>query len=119
MAQKRTCIICGRQYEYCGNCDKSEQNETWRNIYDSQECRSIFKICSGFKNAKLTKESAQKSLAEITIPVGVLPGYQKIINEINFVEQPVIESEPIAEDIPIEEEIQKTARRRRKQYQIL
>ena len=42
---KRKCIICGKEYEWCGNCsDTINKNETWRNLYCSENCRNIYNI---------------------------------------------------------------------------
>ena len=58
----RTCIVCGKDYVYCPNCQKGDPNETWRNIYCSEECRGIYKICNSFAFGHTTAEAAKKQL---------------------------------------------------------
>lgn len=64
---ERTCAVCGKKYHYCNSCNHTDEKlrkETWRNIYCSENCRSIFKILSdhAFKHIddKQAKERLEK-----------------------------------------------------------
>lgn len=64
---ERTCIVCGKKYVYCPNCQKGDPNETWRNIYCSEDCRSIFKICNSFAFGHINAEAAKKKLEKYDV----------------------------------------------------
>ena len=59
---ERTCVVCGTKYIYCPNCKKGDPTETWRYMYDSEECREIFKTCSRFAFGHIDAEAAKKKL---------------------------------------------------------
>ena len=59
---ERTCIICGKKYEYCPHCGKGKPQEGWRNLYDSLDCKAIFLICSDFVNKRLSAAEAKQKL---------------------------------------------------------
>lgn len=59
---ERICITCGKKYVYCPNCQKGDPSETWRNIYCSDECRDIYKICNSFAFGHINIETAKKQL---------------------------------------------------------
>lgn len=52
MAKKRTCTICGKQYEYCGHCPNKNTIEPWRNLYCSENCRDAFVLFGDYKTNK-------------------------------------------------------------------
>lgn len=41
MKGKRTCIVCGKQYEYCMGCRRPNQ-PSWLNIYHDKNCKDIW-----------------------------------------------------------------------------
>ena len=65
----RKCILCPtHEYEYCGKCKPREIIETWRFIFDSKNCRDIYKILENFTAKKISAMEARKRLDEYTIP---------------------------------------------------
>lgn len=64
---ERICVVCGKEYIYCPNCKKGDPNETWRFMYDSEECRDIFKICSNFAFGHINAETAKKKLEKYDV----------------------------------------------------
>ena len=82
MAKLRTCIICNKTYEHCRNCNKVDQNETWRNLYDKEECMKVFNVCSAYKNNLISKGDAKIKLKSFDVPTGLKANYQTIVDEI-------------------------------------
>lgn len=60
----RICVVCGKHYVYCPSCKKGDPKETWRYMYDSEECHDLFKACSDFAFGHISAEQAQKRLSK-------------------------------------------------------
>ena len=62
MAKKifRKCICCGKQYEYCNHCGKNQ--EPWKNLYDSRECKEIMNIVSAYNVGRVDAEKVKEVL---------------------------------------------------------
>ena len=59
----KVCILCNTHYKYCEGCpSKYNVNETWRNIFCSEECRDIYSIYDSLKANKTTDAEAGKML---------------------------------------------------------
>ena len=63
----RTCLICGKQYKYCGTCPEAKPSETWKALYCSQACRRAFDTLSKFVNGHITANVAYDSLSVLDI----------------------------------------------------
>lgn len=37
----RKCIVCGKEYEFCGGC-KKKNKPSWMNIYHDENCKNIW-----------------------------------------------------------------------------
>lgn len=37
----RKCIVCGKEYEFCGGC-KRKNKPSWMNIYHDENCKNIW-----------------------------------------------------------------------------
>lgn len=66
--KKRTCFVCGKNYEYCPNCIGFLGLPAWMNMYHSIDCKKLFEICTQFNMKLISQEEAQKLLAEYKIP---------------------------------------------------
>lgn len=42
MANNRICLACGKAYEYCGSCPSSLNLPVWKNIFDTENCKTVF-----------------------------------------------------------------------------
>ena len=84
MANERICIVCGSKYQYCSRCKGSEK-QTWKNIYDTEDCMKLFNVCSAFKNNHIAKNDAAAQLKEINVPEQLNKHYQDIVDEITYV----------------------------------
>ena len=64
----RTCVICGTNYKYCGSCpSKYNPQETWRNIFCSENCRELYHIYDDIKSGKKTEKEASKLLKKLDL----------------------------------------------------
>ena len=64
MATNRKCIVCPdkHHYKYYSNCSGYNSKETWRYLYCSENCRSIYDIATRFSRGKITELEAKKEL---------------------------------------------------------
>jgi hypothetical protein len=64
----RTCIICGKTYEFCGKCGgKKKVKDTWKYLYDTKECELIMTILSKYHFGYMTKDEARKALSDLKV----------------------------------------------------
>lgn len=80
----RTCIVCGKEYEYCNGCSRFDHVETWHNIYHDENCRKIFNIASNYHAGKLSREEAAKAFSECDLSnkQDFKPSINKLIDEL-------------------------------------
>ena len=117
MANKRKCILCPtHEYEYCGKCKPQETIQTWRYIFDSENCRDIYKILENYVAKKINAIEAKQQLSNYVLPPieEIQPTLRKNLEDIlNQTKEISKEKEEVSkEDIIIEEEIIKPRRRR-------
>ena len=58
----RSCIVCGKEYEYCNNCKKHANSPSWMAIYHDENCRNIMNIATDYMAGDLTKAEAKLQL---------------------------------------------------------
>lgn len=75
--KKRTCICCGKQYTYCGNCPADKHLETWHALYCSDNCHQIFESANDYGFGLLTKEEAKKQIEACDL--SELESFNKIV----------------------------------------
>lgn len=47
MRSTRKCIVCGKEYEFCGGC-KRKLKPSWMNLYHDENCREIWHSITTF-----------------------------------------------------------------------
>ena len=67
MAKKifRTCICCGKQYEYCNHCGKAQ--EPWKNLYDTLACKEIMNIVSAYNVGRANADKVKAVLDKYNV----------------------------------------------------
>ena len=100
----RTCVVCGKHYEYCTNCDRFLNYPTFMTMYCSKECVDLFDVLSRFEAGQTSKEDAQKVLQGMDqnkmkmLKNSMANTYKKIIAEDESVEMEE-EAEPIKSEV--------------------
>lgn len=67
MAKKRTCLVCGGSYTYCPHCGGNNAQETWRFLYDNENCRSIYHVYDEYRDNAISDEEAKQRLSQLNI----------------------------------------------------
>lgn len=60
--KKKTCVVCGAEYDYCNHCKSQSHLPTWMSLYDNENCRTIMNICTEFMAGNVSKADAKKVL---------------------------------------------------------
>lgn len=104
MAVKRTCFMCGAEYEWCNTCHDFDATETWKYLYHDKNCLDISKIWYAYRGGEISKDEAKKRMDKYpeTI-VAILENTSVPANEIKNIYS-VPEKEPI-ENIELETDI--------------
>lgn len=83
MANNRICLTCGKPYEYCGSCPSSLNLPVWKNIFDTENCKTVFETVSDYAQNAITKESAKVRLSKCDVSCTFKNNIQKLIDDIN------------------------------------
>jgi hypothetical protein len=52
MSNIRNCICCGKEYEYCPNCNK-DNKPMWMMSFDRAECKELFNLVSAYNMGRI------------------------------------------------------------------
>ena len=63
----RTCVLCGKEYKYCNDCREYDDQPAWKNIYCSDNCRTIFNTAVDYKQGNLSLEDAYNKIKNIDL----------------------------------------------------
>ena len=85
----RICLTCGKAYEYCGSCPTSLNLPVWKNLFDTENCKTIFEVVSDYAQKVITKDVAKKKLSKCDILGNYKENIQKHLNDI--VAEPKVE----------------------------
>lgn len=92
----RKCILCGKSYRFCSDCREESDQPAWKNIYCSENCRTIFNTCVEFAQNHISKEEAKAILEKCDL--SEKDNYRADLREtVNKILEPVI-SPAIAAD---------------------
>ena len=110
MSKIKICVVCGKEYEYCGHCDKNAQENNWKKKYCSKDCSDVFDIVSKYAYKHISIEDAKNELIGKTINTKAGSNIAKFCEEImSYAEEQnneeVSESvDALVEEVPMEEE---------------
>lgn len=83
MANNRICLTCGKLYEYCGSCPSSLNLPVWKNLFDTENCKTVFETVSDYAQNAITKELAKTRLSKCDISEGFKGNIRELIDKIN------------------------------------
>lgn len=58
----RSCILCGKVYEYCNSCSAFQDKPVWMFSYCSEDCKDITSLLTDFIYNKVSKEEAKQAI---------------------------------------------------------
>ena len=63
----RTCIICGKKYSYCNNCQSDANKPTWYFIFDGLNCHDIYEVCTQYRDGEIYVKAAYEKISKLDI----------------------------------------------------
>ena len=65
MAHKRTCFICGNDYDYCPTCDRDRLKPSWYALFCCDSCHELNSVLSANTSGRLSLAEAQMKLKQL------------------------------------------------------
>ena len=56
----RSCILCGKVYEYCNSCSAFQNKPVWMFSYCSEDCKNITSLLTDYIYNKISKEEVKQ-----------------------------------------------------------
>lgn len=63
----RTCIICGKRYSHCNNCQRDAGKPTWYFIFDGENCHDIYEVCTQYRDKKIDAKKAYELISKLDL----------------------------------------------------
>lgn len=63
-ANERTCIVCGKKYQYCPRCEQYSMLPKWMSIYHDANCREIFRTATEYNAGHLSDDEARERFSK-------------------------------------------------------
>lgn len=60
----RTCLICGKEYEYCASCRGIQAADYWKLAWCSENCKAISSILANVEAHQLSTNDARTQLGK-------------------------------------------------------
>lgn len=60
----RSCILCGKVYEYCNSCSAFQDKPVWMFSYCSEDCKDITALLTDYIYNKIIKEEVKKIIED-------------------------------------------------------
>lgn len=78
----RICLTCGKAYEYCGSCPTSLNLPVWKNLFDTENCKTIFETVSDYAQKVIAKDIAKEKLSNCDTSSKYKDNIQNYLDEI-------------------------------------
>lgn len=63
----KICIICKNGYHYCPSCREDNNKPSWYAIFDSENCKTIYDVCTEYRDGIIDKKTAYDRIAKLDI----------------------------------------------------
>lgn len=60
----RSCILCGKVYEYCNSCSAFQDKPVWMFSYCSEDCKDVTSLLTDFVYNKISKEEIKQAIKD-------------------------------------------------------
>lgn len=84
METNRVCACCGTKYQHCAECHGNTIEEYWKNAFDTENCRVIFRTLADYSTGLITSDEAKTVLSkcDLTKKNDFYPEIKNSINKI-------------------------------------
>ena len=118
MAKIRTCMICGKSYEFCNNCREYAQEPGWKILYHDEKCKMIGDLWYAYRGKEISKEDVRRAMSNVKPNIDKALEYDgtiasKEIRAIFDIKEEVADEQPKVEveDIKVASEKQQPKKR--------
>lgn len=89
----KICIVCGAGYHYCPSCKKDGNKPSWYNIFDGENCKSIYDVCIAYRDGiyDLKKANEEINKCDLSNLENIEESFKKIINTIKSYKEVKVE----------------------------
>ena len=95
----RTCIICGKRYSHCNNCQRDAGKPTWYFIFDGQNCHDIYEVCVAYRDKLITQKEAYEKMS--TLDTSKIKDFAEVTQgQIKEILSYKDETKPVEEQLP-------------------
>lgn len=95
----RTCICCGKEYEYCPRCGKYDQYPRWMTNFHDANCREIFQTTIEYMSHNITDDQTRARLDKCDLSnKGTFDHSVQVMLDKLYPQQPKIMPEPEASE---------------------
>lgn len=100
MSKERTCIFCGKTYQYCPNCRDFSSYPTWMANFDTEKCHDLYNVIAGYNIGVRKIEDVKSALDKYGVKdYSIFPkSFQEKLTDSVFEKKEEI-TEEIKEDI--------------------
>ena len=123
----KICIMCGKKYQYCSNCDRFRNYPRWMESFDNDNCHTIFNTIMEYRAGVKTIDQAAAVLKKCDLSyrdkinkdmdafiTAILADGADVVKEepkveetkIDVVEEPKVEDKEVKADEPKQEKKQ-------------
>lgn len=103
----RSCILCGKVYEYCNSCSAFQDKPVWMFSYCSEDCKDITSLLTDFIYNKISKEEVKQAIEskDTSRHMQYKGSYGKAYNEImgeidsEDIDEKTIEDKEVKQDV--------------------
>lgn len=58
----KKCLLCGKGFKFCPTCQQKSPADAWKNIFDKENCRTIFNLACDFHQKEVDIDKAREIL---------------------------------------------------------
>lgn len=103
----RSCILCGKVYEYCNSCSAFQDKPVWMFSYCSEDCKDVTSLLTDFIYNKISKEEIKQAIEDkdtsrhMNYKGSYGKAYKEIIGEIDSEnsKEEIINKEEVKENV--------------------
>lgn len=102
---KRICYLCGKEYKYCSSCRDYKLQPSWKGMFDSENCNTLFNLSTRYAQGFCSLEEAKAVLAQCDLS-NIDSFRSDVVEQINIIQnsKPTVIEEKVDEQVETKDE---------------